>query len=217
MKSPLNASYPVLPLRDIVVFPHMIVPLFVGREKSIRALEAVMAEDKQIILVTQKEADTEDPGADGLYTIGTVGSILQLLKLPDGAVKVLVEGGERVVIDNDDVMVICPYWSGTPYELLVIPTRHELHLQDSDDDTLSAVGRGLRDAMSSLSRVLGDVAYNVGFHSAPHQHTGEYHWHIHIWPNLVTQAGFERGTGVLINIVPPEQAAATLRSVGATT
>ncbi|MEC8128716.1 MAG: endopeptidase La [Pseudomonadota bacterium] len=94
-------TLPVLPLRDIVVFPHMIVPLFVGREKSIRALEAVMAEDKQIILVTQKEADTEDPGADGLYTIGTVGSILQLLKLPDGAVKVLVEGGERVVIDPD--------------------------------------------------------------------------------------------------------------------
>jgi len=92
-------TLPVLPLRDIVVFPHMIVPLFVGREKSIRALESVMAEDKQIILVTQKEADTEDPDADGLYTIGTVGSILQLLKLPDGAVKVLVEGGERVVID----------------------------------------------------------------------------------------------------------------------
>ena len=92
-------TLPVLPLRDIVVFPHMIVPLFVGREKSIRALEAVMAEDKQIILVTQKQADTEDPDADGLYTIGTVGSILQLLKLPDGAVKVLVEGGERVVID----------------------------------------------------------------------------------------------------------------------
>ncbi|MEX0502670.1 endopeptidase La [Alphaproteobacteria bacterium LSUCC0719] len=92
-------TLPVLPLRDIVVFPHMIVPLFVGREKSIRALEAVMAEDKQIILVTQKEADTEDPDADGLYSIGTVGSILQLLKLPDGAVKVLVEGGERVRID----------------------------------------------------------------------------------------------------------------------
>ena len=96
-------TLPVLPLRDIVVFPHMIVPLFVGREKSIRALEAVMAEDKQIILVTQKEADTEDPGADGLYTVGTVGSILQLLKLPDGAVKVLVEGGERVVIDPESL------------------------------------------------------------------------------------------------------------------
>ena len=92
-------TLPVLPLRDIVVFPHMIVPLFVGREKSISALEAVMAEDKQIILVTQKEADTEDPDADGLYTTGTIGSILQLLKLPDGAVKVLVEGGDRVRID----------------------------------------------------------------------------------------------------------------------
>ena len=91
-------SLPVLPLRDIVVFPHMIVPLFVGREKSIKALEAVMAEDKQIILVTQTEADLEDPDADGLYVTGTVGSVLQLLKLPDGAVKVLVEGGERVQI-----------------------------------------------------------------------------------------------------------------------
>ncbi|MDA7599116.1 endopeptidase La [Alphaproteobacteria bacterium] len=91
-------SLPVLPLRDIVVFPHMIVPLFVGRDKSIKALEAVMAEDKQIILVTQTEADLEDPGADSLYQTGTVGSILQLLKLPDGAVKVLVEGGERVHI-----------------------------------------------------------------------------------------------------------------------
>ena len=89
----IPSVFPVLPLRDIVVFPHMIVPLFVGREKSISALEAVMAEDKQIILVTQREADTEDPDADGLYSIGTVGSILQLLKLPDGAVKVLVLDG----------------------------------------------------------------------------------------------------------------------------
>ena len=98
MSEPHTISLPVLPLRDIVVFPHMIVPLFVGREKSIKALEAVMAEDKQIILVTQTEADFEDPDADGLYMTGTVGSILQLLKLPDGAVKVLVEGGERVQI-----------------------------------------------------------------------------------------------------------------------
>ena len=93
-------SLPVLPLRDIVVFPHMIVPLFVGREKSIRALEAVMAQDKQIILVTQKEAALEDPDATGLYSTGTVGTILQLLKLPDGAVKVLVEGGKRIVLDS---------------------------------------------------------------------------------------------------------------------
>ena len=80
MPEPKVISLPVLPLRDIVVFPHMIVPLFVGREKSIRALEAVMAEDKQIILVTQTEADLEDPSADGLYVTGTVGSILQLLE-----------------------------------------------------------------------------------------------------------------------------------------
>ncbi len=94
-------ALPVLPLRDIVVFPHMIVPLFVGREKSIKALEAVMAEDKQIILATQTEAGIEDPDADGLYTTGTLGTILQLLKLPDGAVKVLVEGGERLHLRRD--------------------------------------------------------------------------------------------------------------------
>ena len=120
--------------------------------------------------------------------------------------------GDRVVFENDEVMVLCPYWSGTPYELLVIPQQHLLHLQDTDDATLAGIGRGLRDAMAALSRTLGDVAYNVGFHSAPHQHSGEYHWHIHIWPNLVTQAGFERGTGVLINVVPPESAAEALRT-----
>lgn len=119
--------------------------------------------------------------------------------------------GERVVFANDDVAVLCPYWSGSPYELLIIPRRHELHLQDADDASLAAVGRALRDATAFLNQVIGDVAYNVGFHTAPHSHTGEYHWHIHVWPNLVTTAGFERGTGVLINIVPPEQAAESLR------
>ncbi|CAH0153400.1 endopeptidase La [Roseomonas sp. CECT 9278] len=89
---------PVLPLRDIVVFPHMIVPLFVGREKSVRALEAVMKEDKQILLVAQKNAAQDDPGADDLYQVGTVSTVLQLLKLPDGTVKVLVEGGRRAKI-----------------------------------------------------------------------------------------------------------------------
>jgi ATP-dependent Lon protease len=89
---------PVLPLRDIVVFPHMIVPLFVGREKSVRALEAVMREDKQILLVAQKNAAQDDPSADDLYPVGTVSTVLQLLKLPDGTVKVLVEGGRRARI-----------------------------------------------------------------------------------------------------------------------
>lgn len=88
----------VLPLRDIVVFPHMIVPLFVGREKSVRALEAVTKEDKQILLVAQKNASQDDPAADDIYRAGTVSTILQLLKLPDGTVKVLVEGQRRARI-----------------------------------------------------------------------------------------------------------------------
>jgi ATP-dependent Lon protease len=91
-------TYPVLPLRDIVVFPHMIVPLFVGREKSVRALEDVMEDDKQIILVSQKNPSEDDPSADDIYDVGTIGTILQLLKLPDGTVKVLVEGGARAQI-----------------------------------------------------------------------------------------------------------------------
>jgi len=86
--APVSAELlPVLPLRDIVVFPHMIVPLFVGREKSVRALEAVMKEDKQILLVAQKNAAQDDPSADDIYKVGTVSTILQLLKLPDGTVR----------------------------------------------------------------------------------------------------------------------------------
>ncbi|MTI16696.1 endopeptidase La [Rhodobacteraceae bacterium RKSG542] len=95
-----KAVFPVLPLRDIVVFPHMIVPLFVGREKSIRALEEVMASDKQILLATQKNAADDDPEADDIYTLGTLATVLQLLKLPDNTVKVLVEGGARAQITN---------------------------------------------------------------------------------------------------------------------
>ncbi|MAY88052.1 MAG: endopeptidase La [Pseudooceanicola sp.] len=106
MKEPLNASYPVLPLRDIVVFPHMIVPLFVGREKSVRALEEVMADDKQILLSSQIDPSEDDPDADGIYDAGVLANVLQLLKLPDGTVKVLVEGQARVRIteylENDE-------------------------------------------------------------------------------------------------------------------
>src|SRR5688572_3483339 len=93
-------TLPVLPLRDIVVFPHMIVPLFVGREKSIRALEEVMREDKRILLVAQKNPADDDPAVDAIYRTGTVAQVLQLLKLPDGTVKVLVEGVERAKIEN---------------------------------------------------------------------------------------------------------------------
>jgi ATP-dependent Lon protease len=90
----------VLPLRDIVVFPHMIVPLFVGRDKSVRALESVMKEDKQILLVAQKNAAQDDPSADDIYKVGTISTVLQLLKLPDGTVKVLVEGIKRARITS---------------------------------------------------------------------------------------------------------------------
>ncbi len=93
--SQFPALYPVLPLRDIVVFPHMIVPLFVGRAKSVRALEDVMKDDKQILLVAQKNATQDDPETDDIYDVGTVSTVLQLLKLPDGTVKVLVEGTQR--------------------------------------------------------------------------------------------------------------------------
>jgi ATP-dependent Lon protease len=92
--------FPVLPLRDIVVFPHMIVPLFVGRDKSVRALEDVMKDDKQILLVTQKNAAQDDPTPADIYSVGTIGTVLQLLKLPDGTVKVLVEGGQRARISK---------------------------------------------------------------------------------------------------------------------
>jgi ATP-dependent Lon protease len=94
----VGTTYPVLPLRDIVVFPGMIVPLFVGREKSVKALEEVMKDDKQILLIAQKNASQDDPGPEDIYTIGTLGTVLQLLKLPDDTVKVLVEGGRRVKI-----------------------------------------------------------------------------------------------------------------------
>jgi ATP-dependent Lon protease len=103
-KPSLNAgesrAYPVLPLRDIVVFPHMIVPLFVGREKSIKALEEVMRSDTYILLATQKNASDDDPATDSIYDVGTLASVLQLLKLPDGTVKVLVEGAARARVNK---------------------------------------------------------------------------------------------------------------------
>src|SRR5215467_11566543 len=91
-------TYPVLPLRDTVVFPHMIAPLFVGRKKSILALEEVMRSDTFILLATQKSASDDEPTTEGIYEIGTLARVLQLLKLPDGSVKVLVEGAQRAKV-----------------------------------------------------------------------------------------------------------------------
>ncbi len=104
MGSSSIVELPLLPLRDVVVYPHMVLPLFVGREKSIQALEDAMANDKQVLLVAQRNAADDDPGVDDIYQVGTVSNILQLLKLPDGTMKVLVEGCYRAVVDsvNDD-------------------------------------------------------------------------------------------------------------------
>ncbi|MGL5974881.1 MAG: LON peptidase substrate-binding domain-containing protein, partial [Aeromonas sobria] len=100
---------PVLPLRDVVVYPHMVIPLFVGREKSIRCLEAAMEQDKKVLLVAQKDASTDEPTVEEIFNVGTVANILQMLKLPDGTVKVLVEGGQRArlerMIDDKDFFV----------------------------------------------------------------------------------------------------------------
>src|SRR5687768_13562354 len=96
--TPEATQYPLLPLRDVVVFPHMVIPLFVGRPKSIKAMETAMEAGKSILLVAQKSAAKDDPGPGDMYAIGCVSNILQMLKLPDGTVKVLVEGGTRAQI-----------------------------------------------------------------------------------------------------------------------
>ena len=102
------AMMPVLPLRDVVVYPHMVIPLFVGREKSIKALEAAMEGNKKKLLVAQKSASVDDPQPEDIYDIGTISSILQLLKLPDGTIKVLVEGTERARVEK--LVVIDQYF-----------------------------------------------------------------------------------------------------------
>src|SRR6185503_7505432 len=105
---PAASQYPLLPLRDVVVFPHMVIPLFVGRPKSIKAMESAMEAGKSILLVAQKSAAKDDPGPQDMYEIGCISSILQMLKLPDGTVKVLVEGGTRARIR--DVIDVRTHW-----------------------------------------------------------------------------------------------------------
>ncbi|WP_373187442.1 endopeptidase La [Halopseudomonas sp.] len=110
------SEFPLLPLRDVVVYPHMVIPLFVGRDKSIEALEAAMAGDKQVLLVAQRDPSEDDPGQDGIYSLGTIATILQLLKLPDGTVKVLVEGEQRARIEQVDELVTYQLARATPLE-----------------------------------------------------------------------------------------------------
>jgi UDPglucose--hexose-1-phosphate uridylyltransferase len=119
--------------------------------------------------------------------------------------------GHRVVYADERVLVICPFWSGSPYEMMIIPRTHCPHLHHSPPADLRAVGKALKETLSSLSSLVGDVAYNLVFHSAPYRAPEPYHWHVHVVPKLTTVAGFELGTGVLINIKNPEQAAEELR------
>ena len=126
-----------------------------------------------------------------------------------------VDSGQRIVYADEHVVVVCPYWSGTPFEMLALPRTHCAHLHAAGSDDLAAVGKGLRNGLAALRSALGDVAYNVVFHSAPYRASGSFHWHVHVYPKITTRAGFELGTGVMINVVPPEEAASIL--AGATT
>src|SRR5512139_2158649 len=104
--SPASKRLPILPLRDVVIYPHTVIPLFVGRERSVAALDQAMAGNREILLVAQTQPDIDEPGAKDLYEIGTVATILQLLKLPDGTVKVLMEGVKRARLSNLEVGTI---------------------------------------------------------------------------------------------------------------
>ncbi len=122
------------------------------------------------------------------------------------------EVGHRVVYADERIMMLCPFWSGTPYEMLLVPRNHEAHLYAAPDEDLQAIGASVQLALASLRGRLGDVAYNLMFHSAPFRTTADFHWHVHVVPKISTRGGFEMGSGVLINVVGPERAADDLKS-----
>jgi len=126
------------------------------------------------------------------------------------------EATHRLVYRDDHVVVINPFWSGTPYEMLIMPRTHQPHLFRADAEDLDAVGNSIQLALAALRARLENVAYNIVFHSAPFRTSGDYHWHVHLMPQFTTQGGFELGSGVLINVIPPERAADELRSEVAT-
>ncbi len=146
MQETLNPSYPVLPLRDIVVFPHMIVPLFVGREKSVRALEEVMRDDKQILLASQMDPTEDDPQPESIYKAGVLANVLQLLKLPDGTVKVLVEGRRRVQIT--DYLKNADYFEAKAIGLDEIP---------GEDPTIEALVRSVNEEFERYAKVKKNI------------------------------------------------------------
>lgn len=120
--------------------------------------------------------------------------------------------GNRVIYGDSDVLAVCPYWSGTPFEMLILPRDHQAHLAQATSTARAAVGRALQRGLSALRSELGDIAYNVVFHSAPYRTAGDFHWHAHVLPKATTHAGFELGTGVVINVISPEEAARSLRA-----
>jgi UDPglucose--hexose-1-phosphate uridylyltransferase len=119
--------------------------------------------------------------------------------------------GWRVIASDEHTVVICPFWSAMPYEMLIIPRAHNAHLHRSPTEDLVSVGHAIRTSLRMLRDQVGDVAYNLVFHSAPYRINEPYHWHVHLWPKVTSRAGFEMGTGVAINIVAPEVAAEELR------
>jgi UDPglucose--hexose-1-phosphate uridylyltransferase len=125
-----------------------------------------------------------------------------------------LDARHRVVLADERVVVLCPYWSGTPYELLVLPRDHQAHITGAAPRDVTAVGKALRTALTKLRTSLGPTSYNVVFHTAPHHLDDPFHWHVHVWPRVTSVAGFEQGTGVMINILAPELAAQHLSVVG---
>lgn len=120
--------------------------------------------------------------------------------------------GIRVVLSTEDTVVISPFWAGHPYELLILPTKHQPFFHDADPQTRLGVGRAVRDTLLRLKETIGEFPYNVVLHSSPFRVVRDFHWHVHLVPKLTTRAGFEMGTGIMINVIPPELAAEKLRS-----
>jgi UDPglucose--hexose-1-phosphate uridylyltransferase len=118
----------------------------------------------------------------------------------------------RIAFEDERALVICPFWSGTPYEMLIVPRTHNAHLHKAKPTDVAAVGSSIAAGVDAMRKRLGDVAYNIVFHSAPYRTATDFHWHVHLLPKVTSRAGFELGTGVLINIVSPEEAAAELRA-----
>ena len=151
----VKITLPLLPLRDIVVFPSMVIPLFVGRDKSISALNEVMKKDKKIILVTQKNSEIDDPKKTDIFMYGCEGSILQLLKLPDGTVKVLVEGIKRVKIldfKDNDKFITCDY---TPYNNIINKEKSE------DLYPLAATAIRRMEKLTSINKKISNETINT--------------------------------------------------------